>query len=198
MSKIPGMPAQDYHLAVSMGFDLEETGYAWLKHTDWCRDHDVQFVGGEPWRRFLKARLGHKQAEAKRMEAEAAISGEARRSKEQADEAYAKQAVPFTSYLDSLTAKRGPLTVAEERLLEAGDPPEGSDIGAWVFGIVAGHPGAAPCPRQRECACGHPVKSWAHMGQRYDGSKCQGCIDIAIRNRERARQAHKQQGSGAT
>lgn len=185
MSKIPGMPAQDYALAESLGFELEEIAECWLRHLDWCKSNDVQYVGGKPWRALMSKRAERQQDEERAARVSAAASAERQSAKDKADAAYASQAISMSDYLDSLTALARPLTETEERLLEAGTPPPGADLGAWIFDAVAGPSGRSNGPRVQQCACGRPVHSWVNLQRRYYGERCAGCAAIDRRNRER-------------
>lgn len=183
-SKVPGMPAQDYALAESLGFELTEIAECWLSHIEWCKTNDVQFVGGKPWRALMSKRAERRDDEERAARVRETLSLEAQKAKDLADAAYDREAISMSDYLDSLTALQRPLTEPEERLLEAGTPPPGTDLGAWIFDAVAGPPGAKT-GRVQQCACGRPVHSWVNLQRRYFASKCGGCLAIDRRNAER-------------
>lgn len=204
-SRYPPIPGPSLAYARNAGLSETKIVKLWEYHCDGSREKGYATAGGRPWMGLIdKAKddddSGVELPSSSEAEAVAKANAEAKRkAKDIEDAGYEREAIPFAAYLDSLMTRKGPLTIAEERLLEAGGPPSGTDMGEWVMNAVAGPKNAKTDtgPRAQRCRCGNPAHEWRHLLRRYFATDCKNCIDIAKRNKERAAQAHKQQGSGA-
>lgn len=166
----------------------------WQRHCAWIdRNRPGGDYGGGPWQKLarevvadLKAIETGKTREELRAIKRAKNAKRANEAKVMADAEYAKFAVSFREYVESLQYElideRRALPPHEERLARAGMPPANVDPGAWLMNLFAGPVGERDViPRDPRCDCGRPARSWSRDGHVYFGAKCEPCSTESTR-----------------
>ena len=188
MNQYPAIPPASLGYARQEGLSETKIVKLWKRHCDYVREHGHDSAGGQPWTKLVQMAKDDDDSGGVSLPDDAELErrrASERKAKDLADAAYDKHAVSFSEYLDSLLMKRH-LTPVEERVLEAGTPPPGTDLAVWIFDAVAGPKNAKAAPRKNSCACDHPVHAWTSQGSRYEAHACKGCLAIERRNAARA------------
>jgi hypothetical protein len=182
--------AQQFEYAQSAGLSTPEIGRLWDQH---CRSSKEKGYrpGGKAWKDYIDAVVRTRNEEGSvRLSERASILAAWReaeiKAKKVADEAYERDAVSLSEYLDSLVVKE-PTTAFEDLLLQADDPRPTETVATFLARIAeplaqiqwtirSGHHEN----RCETCGCGAAVHSWTCSNHRYTSNRCRPCIDREI------------------
>lgn len=171
----------------------EAVDAAWAEHCAWVDDkRPGDSYGGIAWQRYVRQVAGDLKAlEEGKTREELRAAHRARDAKREAEAAakanaeYAKFAVTFEEYVDSLREELFDENIplpAHEELLAVRRLPRGVDPVAYLTSVFAAPPGSRQTSRVTACACGREVKSaggWSHNVYRF--ARCEFCIRDAAK-----------------
>jgi len=192
MAGVPAPLTPDREYATSKGLSLEQVGKLWEGHVEGSRSRGFDTFGGVPWRRYVDAAVDRMNEDGSRAGERVSdqamllqLRREAReRAEKAAEEAYSREAIGITEYLDSLMMKPGKTPPEQRLMLHAPEP--GELAGAFMGRVFAtpltredrealGEDAYRVTARAQRCPCGEAARSWLYEGRRYYGARCGTC-----------------------